>query len=220
MEAGDGTSGGSRSRKKSRSKKGSKQKKSGKPKITLSQEMQKKAAKCKITGAGILPVGYVAGKPFFLLGQEKFEKGWSDSGKFSSFAGRREKGETVLQCAAREGYEESMGVLGSQKEILRAINGKKVKGIIKTDCHHTYVYEIPHNPILPELFANVYAYVSDAEKNSKCELGGHGFFEKRAIEWFSPADLWKRRGELRWTFGNPTVLKELIAIVGGDNGGR
>lgn len=51
----------------------------------------------------------------FLLGKE--HDGWEDGGKWSAMGGKPEKGETLLQSAAREVYEEGMGVFGTKEEI-------------------------------------------------------------------------------------------------------
>ena len=53
----------------------------------------------------------------FLLGKEHDDETWEDGGKWSAMGGKPEKGETLLEAAAREVYEEGMGVFGTKKEI-------------------------------------------------------------------------------------------------------
>jgi 8-oxo-dGTP pyrophosphatase MutT (NUDIX family) len=69
-------------------------------------------------GAGVLPYCAIEGNLYFLLSKEGFghaKDTWCD------FGGSKNPGETVLRTAARECYEESRGILGSEEEIRHRI---------------------------------------------------------------------------------------------------
>jgi ADP-ribose pyrophosphatase YjhB (NUDIX family) len=66
----------------------------------------------KIIGAGIIPVAHDAtGDPQLLLGKERYINHWRGSLKWSGFEGGRKNGEDVERTAAREFFEESLGVV-------------------------------------------------------------------------------------------------------------
>ena len=67
-------------------------------------------------GAGILPITINPDNNniYFLLSREQINSD-TDPGLWSDFGGTREKGETKLDTAIREGWEESNGFLGTKK---------------------------------------------------------------------------------------------------------
>lgn len=68
----------------------------------------------QLTGAGVLPVfvDEATGRVLLLLGQETFVKNWSGSMQWSAFSGASKPGETEREAAAREFFEETLGVFG------------------------------------------------------------------------------------------------------------
>ena len=96
----------------------------------------------KIIASGIVPIAKYKGEYYILLGQERHIKNWEGDLKYCSFGGMREAGETIRQTAAREGYEESMGFLGTQNELLRMTNKTHPKYIDSVSNEHYRMYII------------------------------------------------------------------------------
>ena len=59
--------------------------------------------------AGILPMAKHNGELYFLFGRERRYPKWRDSKLWSDFGGAIDKGETKMDAAIREGYEEMNG---------------------------------------------------------------------------------------------------------------
>ncbi len=76
------------------------------------------ARKTSHTGAGVLPYCIQNGEVYFLLSKEGFG---SDAHTWCDFGGGKDRGETALQTAARECWEESRGILGDQNAITQSI---------------------------------------------------------------------------------------------------
>ncbi|MES2122632.1 MAG: NUDIX domain-containing protein [Chlamydiota bacterium] len=76
------------------------------------------ARKTSHTGAGVLPYCIQNGEVYFLLSKEGFG---SDAHTWCDFGGAKDRGETALQTAARECWEESRGILGDQNSITQSI---------------------------------------------------------------------------------------------------
>ncbi len=71
-------------------------------------------------GAGVLPYHIDnKGEAWVLISQENAGR---DKGTWCDFGGKRDKGETTVQTAARECWEESHGILGSQANIKNQIS--------------------------------------------------------------------------------------------------
>ena len=66
-------------------------------------------------GAGILPIAFHNGEVYLLFGEECNERKWID------FGGGKDKGESTIQTATRECYEELDGFLGSANELKQMI---------------------------------------------------------------------------------------------------
>jgi len=69
-------------------------------------------------GAGILPVAFNGQNILFLFGQER------ETGEWSDFGGARDDGEQLIETAAREGYEETSGLLGAREQINQGIRSR------------------------------------------------------------------------------------------------
>jgi len=141
------------------------------------------------------------GRVMFLLGREQIYEGWKGSGKYADFGGGIDKGENVLDCAAREGYEESMGFMGSLKEIRQKVTpGERdfvdAFAAPEQNEHMVFVVKTFYNKYLPKMFLDVYQYVTQcAEKipEGKYVIKGcpEGFIEKDEIKWFGYEELRK-----------------------------
>lgn len=160
--------------------------------------------------AGVIPyaINPKNNKYFVLLGFEAsfradrpWDKGWS------GFGGAPEIGESLLETAAREGYEESMGFLGSINAITKQLEqnldtfsettkyGKKV---------HHYMLKIPYDVALPKHYANVYAYAKSGFL-ANCPSIPAGYLEKSKIRWFTLAELAKNQ-HWRGAFANTAEI--------------
>ncbi len=158
----------------------------------------------KIRHAGILPwMIDDTNTPIFLLGKEHLEPGWSGSNKWSEFGGKPERFDLDLyHSAAREGYEESMGILGSKHDIFERIRETeafvgKSGGVIvpyRVDTDIENMYEA-----IPILFDRMYNYVTPCMKHSRrgrvnsCPVG---LFEKVSIKWFTSDEILDERDVL------------------------
>ena len=136
-----------------------------------------------ILGAGIIPFSKVNNQLLFLLGKDIAHGKWSD------FGGKSEKGETHLETAAREGYEELNGFLGS-KETLEKQLVKNRYPILKTDDmrHSCYMMEINYSEQLPMYMNNNIDFI---HKNAPTipDNYANGLYEKSIIKWFTREEL-------------------------------
>lgn len=163
-----------------------------------------------IKAAGIQPVALGEdGVLYFLLGRERGEPGWRDTGKWAQFAGKREAGESVLECAVREGYEESMGFLGRRWDIRRGI-AKRGAGKVEQTGMRTYLYWIDYDPDLPARYADVFDYMSGCE----CP---HGWMEKSELRWFPVDELaqmvLQKDPTIRYTLSS--VFERMLRVLRG-----
>lgn len=75
-----------------------------------------------LIAAGVLFYSIYNGHPTFLLGKEKEKTRRKDSNKWADFGGKvEEKDANISQTAAREAYEETMGVVMSQEDLLNLL---------------------------------------------------------------------------------------------------
>ncbi len=122
----------------------------------------------KITGAGVVPISVSPnGQVYALLGRENYVKGWSSSLKWSGFEGGNQGDESATENAARELYEESLGLLFSDittviemLEMKNYIARIAVKTLNGTKTHVTYLKYIPWDADLPSKFNTLYTYLS------------------------------------------------------------
>lgn len=143
-------------------------------------------------GAGILPLAQDArGQWRYLLGREAAD------GRWAPFGGLRERGETLLATALREGYEETMGLLGSAAELARlprielafARDARPVASVAAPAAHSlTALLLVPWDAQLPLAFDRFYRYAADAQGRPR-PRGREGFWEKDRVAWFSRAEL-------------------------------
>jgi 8-oxo-dGTP pyrophosphatase MutT (NUDIX family) len=128
-------------------------------------------------GAGVLPLSIYKNTIFLLLGQERHNGLWSD------FGGSPIKGETNLDTAIREGYEELNGFLGSKQEMKKTVVHNLLMELDNKDRYTTFVFKTKYSKSLPLLFSKNNLFI---EENLDKELvnGKNGLFEKSSIKWF------------------------------------
>ncbi len=144
--------------------------------------------------AGILPMAKHNGELYFLFGRERRFPKWKDSGLWSDFGGAIEKGETKMEAAIREGYEEMNGSLGSIEDMKKLMD-KRLVTVISSTNYATFIIEIEYNEELANNFAKVY---DDVYKNNKNKLlKRDGMYEKDMAKWVSYNDLHEFKKEAR-----------------------
>ena len=129
-------------------------------------------------GAGILPVAFHNNSFYFLFSREyqlknKKKIDWRD------FGGTTENNESNKQTAIREGWEESDGFLGTEKDIKKLIENKTIH-IIKTKNYFVYITLIPYDKTLPLRFKKKFDRVAKQYPN---KLAKNGFYEKDKLKW-------------------------------------
>ncbi|AVK76556.1 hypothetical protein pneo_cds_949 [Pandoravirus neocaledonia] len=156
--------------------------------------------------AGVLPWARVpdTGEVVVLLGQERFEPGWRDGGRWSDFGGGTEPAvdRDRIEAAAREAYEETMGMLGSRAEIEAALRAAAEAGGLgearSPKGASVFLWEVPYDAALPRQFARVRAYAleaaaardkTDTTGGRLCATPAKGYYEKRAVEWVPASTL-------------------------------
>lgn len=112
------------------------------------------------------------GETLVWLGQERY------NGKYCGFGGGLEKGETPRQAASREAYEESMGVLGSPREINQEL---EYLGKNPHTNHSYFALRIPFENDLDNRFQNVHQLLLTATKRKHIQPQ---FLEKTCTAWF------------------------------------
>ena len=134
-----------------------------------------------IFGAGLIPFSKVNNKLVYLLGKDNLSKMWCD------FGGKSEKYETQLETAAREGYEELNGVLGSKDYIKKQIIMTNLP-VLKTNNlrHACYLMRIKYDKTLPLYMNNNIKFIN---KHASTIVGIDGLYEKSRVRWFSQEEL-------------------------------
>jgi len=89
-----------------------------------------------------------------------------DGGKWSDFGGGREKGETPRETAAREAYEESMGLLGRspyhlRRKLKRFIVSNERRGRGGRGCGRGRIYflKMKYDPFVPKTYNKITSYL-------------------------------------------------------------
>ncbi|BCU03093.1 hypothetical protein [Pandoravirus japonicus] len=133
-----------------------------------------------------------------LLGQERYEPGWRDSGRWSDFGGGVERAadRDEVAAAAREAYEETMGMLGSRDEIEAALRSAAAAGrLVEARSPKgavVFLWEVPYDAALPTQFARVYAYAREAAaaatgprawRADEAFAAPKGYYEKTNVAW-------------------------------------
>lgn len=143
---------------------------------------------------GVLPYTYTPNnKLVFLLGQE-WPGHTEDAYFWGTFGGGPEKEDLSLyHGAARECYEESMGFLGTQGEILERI--LRAPFVLKESQVIIFPMFIEYDSKLPQLYNRVYEYAQKCVKSCP-----EGWLEKLEIAWWSPQEILNSSEQMRPAF--------------------
>ena len=169
--------------------------------------------KPRVAFAGIVPYGVDhAGRPHLLLAREQYG---AEAGRWSCFAGRPETTDAdgVLATAAREGHEESSGLLGTREDLekLLSVHGTRV------DAPHGvhYVFPIQYSAYLPRMFQGVQAAIRAARGSGADPY--HATLEKNALQWVELGALQSAQLQLRRGFAAdlPELQRCIAALVSG-----
>lgn len=153
-------------------------------------------------GAGILPVTILKGSIIFLLGREQNSNYWSD------FGGSSNKGESILNTAIREGYEELDGFLGNQNQLENLVINNLVS-LCNTNRYTTFLFYVKPQVLcsIPYFFNNHRTFLEDELIiNYKKE----GLFEKKEIKLFNKKDLIINYQEIRPFYRD--IVSQLLEI--------
>lgn len=146
---------------------------------------------------GVLPYAKNNGNVYFLLGRESIVPNWSESGKFSDSGGApHDQNEDSLISAARECFEETMGILGCETTLKSLLTQNASKTLIPSMRSLIYILPIDYDENLPTHFNRIYNYLT------KC-MGEHsvwkgfkhisscpeGYCEKIEMKWVSRNEL-------------------------------
>lgn len=147
--------------------------------------------------AGILPYTQDEdGNHYFLFGRERMNNNpaCSDRGLWSDFGGSRDKGETLKNCAIREGCEELCGFL-SKSLIKDSIFGQQS---IKTYTTLFVRLDYKKHRTLPDYLNAHYEFMSrHPQIKPLVKDPGNGLYEKDKFAWFSLKDIREKREEFR-----------------------
>lgn len=137
-----------------------------------------------VTSAGILPFAVYKHRVFFLLGREGYQPKFGDSDKWSDFSGRLEEGETVIDGAAREFYQETAGCIFDLAEVRQKLLNNQY--VLHCDLHpantnstslRTYVMLVPYKDY-PAIFRRTKHFLQYTGADITC-------IEKTQLNWFS-----------------------------------
>lgn len=150
----------------------------------------------EMVGAGILPVSRYNKKLYFLLGRENiYERsspGWAD------FGGGVEPNQSIWKSAVREAHEESTGMLGTESDIDHQARLDGGVFPITVGTYHTHLMYMPYDPMLPDRYQTNHDLLWTALDSRK--LQSSRLFEKDRIQWFTAAELKKKRRTFRVFF--------------------
>ena len=149
-------------------------------------------------GAGVLPTAIHNGELFFLFGEECEERKWID------FGGGGKPGESIMQNAIRECYEELDGFFGSANEIKQLIKNNLLLKL-NLETYTTFLVKVSYDPNLPFYFNNHHKFVKTHLPHLLCK---NGLYEKRQIKWMTIADLKQKRFPFRTYYKD--MLEQII----------
>ena len=158
-------------------------------------------------GAGILPVAFQNGRAYFLFSRERSGTSYKDSGLWSDFGGKTEKGETHWQTAVREAHEESMGLMGTCEDIIDLLKNCLI-GEIDVGCYKTYIVEVAYDESVPATFRQEF-------KNAPSELLNvrNGLYEKDEARWIRLENVGRFSKRFRSWYKYSGIPRKAVAIV-------
>jgi hypothetical protein len=161
------------------------------------------------------------GKIVFLLGRENYVKSiqnnkHSKAGKLCDFGGGILNTESIQYGITREFYEESMGAIMSNDDLLKLITSDEA--FIFINKEHPYIeciIKINYNTELPRVYNNIrryldacMLYISKDDVNFLHTIPScpHGYLEKTEIKWLTISDILNDVDNIRMEFRN-TIYK-------------
>jgi hypothetical protein len=163
-----------------------------------------------MVAGSILPVTMHNGKVYFLFGKEN---ALADTPGFSDFGGGVENDEAPFETALREGGEELTGFLGDSKTLREHINNRGGFYKILNKTYHMHVIYLDYDKNLPKYFNQNHDFLW--KRMDQKMLNDTKLFEKSEIDWFSVADMKRRKKEFRNFYQEITsqIVKEVPAIT-------
>ena len=160
-------------------------------------------------GAGVLPVAFRGGRAYFLFSRERKGTKNKDSGKWSDFGGKTERGESYRDTAIREAHEESMGLMGTTEDIAELIDECLV-GTVDVGFYRTYIVEVQYDSSIPEIFRDVFTKAPKGLVDS-C----NGLYEKDDAMWLRSDKIKHFRNEFRSWYRRSGIPWRAAGIVSG-----
>jgi hypothetical protein len=147
-------------------------------------------------GSGILPTCIHKNKLYFLFGKEnRFDNtpGWCD------FGGGKEKSETFMKNALREGTEELTGFLGSEKELEKMLKKHGTYNVhFDSGKYRIHIFPFEYDEKLPFYYNNNQRFLQ--KKLEPSLIKNSRIFEKAEIKWVCVDDIPKMRSQFRSYF--------------------
>ena len=134
--------------------------------------------------AGCLPFNVINGKLYFLLGKDRSDGTWSD------FGGRAEDfDEDVKATAAREFYEESMGVVMEYDSIVKRLRDPDCHKLLESRTmggakYYMYLIHCPYHPWYGGVFDRNLKLLRYVKAHRR-------FLEKVSISWHSADEIFR-----------------------------
>ena len=157
-------------------------------------------------GGGILPIAIHRKKIYLLISREYINDKYN-GGLWSEFGGSKHKGETFMDTAIREGFEESAGLLGSFSEIALIIKNKTVLQVPIRDEYVSFLVRIDYDRDLPRKFRQHFLQV---KKNNPELINKNGLYEKDMLRWIEYSKLEMNYDIFRKSYKG--IVKKLISL--------
>jgi 8-oxo-dGTP pyrophosphatase MutT (NUDIX family) len=128
----------------------------------------------RITGCGVLFYTIHNSQLYYLVGKEIYNKQYND------FGGGRNHGESYIDCAARECFEETLGLLGSQMDIKNKL--QYANRYLIGNKYYVYLLRIPYNKHINREYRQL------VHQYKAAKLSGQKFnynIEMQEVRWVS-----------------------------------
>jgi len=147
-------------------------------------------------GSGILPTCIHKNKLYFLFGKEHR---YNDTPGWCDFGGGKEKNETFMKNALREGTEELTGFLGDEKELDKLLKKHGTYNVhFDSGRYRVHIFPLEYDEKLPFYYNNNQRFLQ--RKLEPKLIKDSKIFEKAEIRWVCVDDIPKMRPEFRSYF--------------------
>lgn len=160
-----------------------------------------------ILGGAVVLFMIVQAPLVVLLGQEAKSPGWSESEKWSDFGGVPKPGEPDEEAAAREWYEETMGIYGCVDTYRVMVRKYKFKVVVGTAV--IFLVPRPYDTRVNTVHNNIHQYLTkcmrphpmwpEARHIPSCP---EGYGEKTCLQWHSCDEIKSHPALYRSAFHN------------------